>query len=121
MKPYDYAVSWIDSLKEQGYHVYLLSNYPRDIFTLHANVGSFPFLDHVDGKIVSGFVQMIKPDADIYEKLIEIDYKGTLAVEGNIQNSLLFDIEASAAYLHNTCRNLSLPSPNHFDISLKMD
>ena len=61
VKPYDYAVSWIDSLKEQGYHVYLLSNYPRDIFTLHANVGSFPFLDHVDGKIVSGFVQMIKP------------------------------------------------------------
>lgn len=57
----------------------------------------------------------------IYEKLIEMDYKGTLAVEGNIQNSLLFDIEASAAYLHNTCRNLSLPSPNHFDISLKMD
>ena len=71
VKPYDYAVSWIDSLKEQGYHVYLLSNYPRDIFTLHANVGSFPFLDHVDGKIVSGFVQMIKPDADIYEKLIK--------------------------------------------------
>ena len=71
VKPYDYAVSWIDSLKEQGYHVYLLSNYPRDIFTLHANIGSFPFLDHVDGKIVSGFVQMIKPDADIYEKLIK--------------------------------------------------
>lgn len=71
VKPYDYAVSWIDSLKEQGYHVYLLSNYPRDIFTLHANVGSFPFLDHVDGKIVSGFVRMIKPDADIYEKLID--------------------------------------------------
>ena len=71
VRPYDYSVAWIDSLRQQGYHVYLLSNYPKDIFTLHASVGAFPFLDHVDGKIVSGFVKMIKPDADIYEKLME--------------------------------------------------
>lgn len=67
---YPYAVPWIDSLRERGYRVYLLSNYPKDIFTLHASNGSFPFLDHVDGKIVSGFVKMIKPDADIYECLL---------------------------------------------------
>ena len=71
VKPYDYSVPWIRSLKERGYHVYLLSNYPRDIFTLHAGNGSFPFLDYVDGKVVSGFVQMIKPDADIYKCLMD--------------------------------------------------
>ena len=69
--PFDYSVPWISSLKDRGYHVYLLSNYPKDIFTLHAKNGSFPFLDHVDGKVVSGFVQMIKPDADIYEYLMD--------------------------------------------------
>ena len=71
VKPYDYSVPWIRSLKERGYHVYLLSNYPRDIFTLHAGNGSFPFLDYVDGKVVSGFVQMIKPYADIYKCLMD--------------------------------------------------
>lgn len=69
--PYDYSVPWIMALKERGYHVYLLSNYPRDIFTLHVEKGSFPFLKYVDGKVVSGFVRMIKPDADIYECLMQ--------------------------------------------------
>ena len=61
----------VRAAKERGYHVYLLSNYPRDIFTLHAGNGSFPFLDYVDGKVVSGFVQMIKPDTDIYKCLMD--------------------------------------------------
>jgi len=69
--PYPYAVPWILSLKKKGLHVYLLSNYPRDIFTLHAENGSFPFLPYVDGKVVSGFVRLIKPDRDIYELLLE--------------------------------------------------
>lgn len=70
VNPYPYAVSWIKELKEKGYQTYLLSNYPSTLFTMHTNNGSFPFLDEVDGKIISGFVKMIKPDADIYEKLM---------------------------------------------------
>lgn len=68
--PYPYAVPWIERLHKQGLKVYLLSNYPRDIFTLHAENGSFPFLNQVDGKVVSGFVRKIKPNADIYEHLM---------------------------------------------------
>ena len=45
VKPYDYSVSWIKGLQEQGYKVYLLSNYPEKLFTMHAENGSFPFLD----------------------------------------------------------------------------
>lgn len=71
VRPYDYSVKWIQSLKEKGYQVYLLSNYPEKLFTLHTEVGSFPFLDFVDGKVVSGFVKMIKPNADIYEYLLK--------------------------------------------------
>lgn len=70
VEPYAYAVQWIERLKASGRNVYLLSNYPKDIFSLHAECGSFPFLDKVDGKVVSGFVKMIKPNADIYEYLL---------------------------------------------------
>ena len=76
VEPYKYAVPWIDSLKKQGLKVYLLSNYPKNMFTLHTECGAFPFIDHVDGKVVSGFVKMVKPNADIYEHLLkEYDLK----------------------------------------------
>ena len=71
VRPYDYSVKWIQSLKEKGYQVYLLSNYPEKLFTLHTEVGSFPLLEFVDGKVVSGFVKMIKPNEDIYEYLLK--------------------------------------------------
>lgn len=73
VEPFEYAVNWIVQLKEAGLKVYLLSNYPRDIFALHMECGSFPFLDKVDGKVVSGFVKKVKPNADIYEHLL-IEY-----------------------------------------------
>ena len=71
VRAYDYSVSWIKGLKERGYRVYLLSNYPETLFTMHAANGSFPFLEYVDGKVVSAFVKKIKPDADIYECLMD--------------------------------------------------
>ncbi len=71
VKPYEYSVPWIRLLKEKGYQVYLLSNYPKNLFTMHTENGSFPFLELVDGKVVSAFVKKIKPDADIYECLMD--------------------------------------------------
>lgn len=70
VEPYAYAVAWIEQLKASELKVYLLSNYPRDVFTLHTECGCFPFLDRVDGRVVSGFVKMVKPNADIYEYLL---------------------------------------------------
>lgn len=57
VEPYAYAKEWIAQLKSRGLQVYLLSNYPRDMFTLHAERGSFPFLDAVDGKGSFGICQ----------------------------------------------------------------
>lgn len=71
VEPYEYAVTWIADLQAAGYRVYLLSNYPATLFSMHAENGSFPFLDMVDGKVVSGYVKMIKPEPDIYEYLVE--------------------------------------------------
>lgn len=71
VKPYDYAVGMIEALKAKGLKVYLLSNYPKELFTMHMECGRFPFIDKVDGKVVSGFVQLVKPDREIYEYLLK--------------------------------------------------
>lgn len=71
VEPFDYSVSWIERLKQQGLKVYLLSNYPKEMFLLHEECGCFPFLDIVDGKVVSAFVQLVKPDAGIYQYLMK--------------------------------------------------
>ena len=76
VEPFDYAVGMIEDLKAKGLKVYLLSNYPKELFTLHTECGRFPFIDKVDGKVVSGFVQLVKPDREIYEYLLkEYDLK----------------------------------------------
>ena len=70
VEPFDYALPWIEGLKSKGYQVYLLSNYPKTLFETHEEKGKFPFLSAVDGKIVSAFVKMVKPNADIYQCLL---------------------------------------------------
>ncbi len=64
----DYAVEWISSLKDKGYHVYLLSNYSEHSF-LHDKV-NFPFVQLVDGAVISYEVQRVKPEAEIYQALL---------------------------------------------------
>lgn len=70
IKPYDYTLGMIDALKAKGLKIYLLSNYPKELFELHTDSGCFPFIDKVDGKVISGFVKMVKPDREIYEYLL---------------------------------------------------
>lgn len=68
VESFPYALPWIRELKREGYQVYLLSNYPKDLFAMHAK-GKFTFADAVDGRIVSGYVKMVKPDPEIYKLL----------------------------------------------------
>lgn len=62
--------SWILDLKARGYDVYLLSNYPKSFFEVHAKE-RFDFMDIVDGAVISYEVQCTKPDVRIYEHLLE--------------------------------------------------
>ena len=71
VEPYDYAVGMIETLRARGFKVYLLSNYPESLFALHTKCGRFPFVDKVDGMVVSGVVKMVKPDSEIYEYLLK--------------------------------------------------
>ncbi|MCR4640998.1 MAG: HAD family phosphatase [Lachnospiraceae bacterium] len=67
---YPYSEAWIRELKERGFAVYLLSNYPRDVFRIHEKK-HFAFAALVDGKVVSGFERVSKPDLAIYRILLE--------------------------------------------------
>lgn len=63
------TVPWIRSLKERGCGVYLLSNYPRWLFELHTP--RFEFLPYTDGRVVSSYINVMKPDPVIYNTLLD--------------------------------------------------
>lgn len=70
VETYPYAFPWIEELKQKGLCVYLLSNYPKELFNIHSK-GKFTFMDAIDGKIVSGYVKIVKPDPAIYQLLLD--------------------------------------------------
>ncbi len=59
----------IHELKEKGYHLYILSNYPEKLFQLHTDPR--PFIKDMDGIVVSYQMHLAKPDAGIYTYLTE--------------------------------------------------
>ncbi|MBO4652598.1 MAG: HAD-IA family hydrolase [Lachnospiraceae bacterium] len=65
VEPYPDAEDILRSLKEQGYEVYLLSNYPKELYELHEK--QLPFLKFLDGCIISGIEKRVKPNEDIFE------------------------------------------------------
>ncbi|MCI9136795.1 MAG: HAD family phosphatase [Lachnospiraceae bacterium] len=69
IKRYDYAVSWLESLQEKGYGVYLLSNYPRRLYS--QSIEELSFVEKVDGAIFSYEVHATKPEIEIYEALLK--------------------------------------------------
>lgn len=59
----------VHTLKEQGYGIYILSNYSRELFEIHTRDASF--LQDADGMVVSYQIHKIKPDPAIYHYLLE--------------------------------------------------
>ena len=68
VREYDYSAELLQGLKDKGYGVYILSNYPIEISELHWP--KFRFLPIADGFIISGYERMTKPSPEIY-KLLE--------------------------------------------------
>ena len=66
---YDYARPLIQSVKEKGYKVFLLSNYPAKLSDMHW--ARFTFLPEMDGYIISAKVHLAKPDPAIYRMLMD--------------------------------------------------
>ena len=60
-----YAEDWVKTLKEQGYHLYILSNYAEHTYQLSSH--KMKFLPYMDGTLFSYVYKMAKPDREIYE------------------------------------------------------
>lgn len=65
------TIPWLCELRSKGYQTYYLSNYPSKIARECAD--QMKFLDYMDGGILSYKIGMVKPNADIYRKLLS-DY-----------------------------------------------
>ncbi len=66
---YDYAVPWVKELKQKGYQVLVLSNFAHRAHQDCKDV--LEFLDYVDGGILSYQEKTIKPEPEIYRRLLE--------------------------------------------------
>lgn len=67
-RPFAYSEELLRTLHEMGYKIYILSNYGKTLLGL--NRKKYTFLDYVDGGVFSWEVNLLKPDAAIYETLI---------------------------------------------------
>ena len=69
VRPRAYAIPWVCELKERGYRVYYLSNWPRRATVECGDV--LAFLPYTDGGILSYQEHLIKPDPAIFQCLLE--------------------------------------------------
>lgn len=69
---YDYAIPWIEELKQKGYQTLYLSNFSERAADECAK--SLDFLPHMDGGILSYREKVIKPMPEIYQLLIDRYY-----------------------------------------------
>lgn len=69
ISPMDYAETWTKYLRSQGYHLYILSNYGH--YMLDRTKQDMKFLEYMDGVVFSCDVQMIKPEPEIYQTLLD--------------------------------------------------
>ena len=65
----EWVIPLIDELRERGYSVYYLSNLSEHV--MGSNPDAFDFVGHMDGGVFSCYVNVIKPDLDIYRILLD--------------------------------------------------
>lgn len=83
----DYAIPWIQELQAKGYKVYYLSNFSEKAAKECAS--ALDFIPYADGGILSYKEKMIKPEPEIYKRLLE---KYNLVAEECV---FLDDVEAN--------------------------
>lgn len=59
----------VHRIKQLGYKLYILSNYPETMFEKHARPATF--MADMDGEVVSYQVKKVKPDPQIYQCLFK--------------------------------------------------
>jgi 2-haloacid dehalogenase len=85
--PIDETVEILRRLKAAGVACYALTNMETETFPLR--VKRFPFLNLFDGAVVSGFEGVVKPEREIFERLLErfeLRPESTLFVDDSQRN-----------------------------------
>lgn len=59
----------VHELKQKGYKIYILLNYPESLFKKHTEYADF--MDDIDGLMVSYMIHKAKPAEDIYKALCD--------------------------------------------------
>lgn len=59
----------VHELKQKGYKIYILSNYPESLFKKHTEYADF--MDDIDGLMVYYMIHKAKPAEDIYKALCD--------------------------------------------------
>ena len=65
---YSYTKDWLSYLKKRGYKIYILSNFAKPVYD--RCIKELDFLKLVDGGYMSWQIHCIKPEPEIYQKLI---------------------------------------------------
>ncbi|MCM3764761.1 HAD family hydrolase [Neobacillus niacini] len=68
-QPFPWTVKVLETLKNQGYRLALLSNWDLSCRAVLKQIGVYDYFEHI---LVSSEVQISKPDARIFQKLIEL-------------------------------------------------
>ena len=68
VQEYAYAPGLLRQLKEQGYGIYILSNYGKTFY--EERKPYFHFLEYTDGQVISYQEKHVKPEPEIYETLL---------------------------------------------------
>lgn len=63
-----YAIPWTEELKAKGFRVYYLSNY--FVYLMQERPDVLAFTKHMDGGVFSWQERLIKPDPEIYRRLL---------------------------------------------------
>ena len=59
----------VHQLKEAGYHLYILSNYPEILFKKHTQYADF--MEDMEGMVVSYMIHVGKPERVVYQTLCD--------------------------------------------------
>ena len=68
--PIQSTVKMAQRLKEQGYKLYILSNFPKRAFG--ETYEKYDFFQWFDGRLISCDYKLLKPEEEIYKKLIQL-------------------------------------------------
>lgn len=101
---FEYSEALVKSLKNQGYRIYILSNYGRENFSYVKE--KFRFLKHVDGAVISYEEKHIKPEPEIYEALLS--RYGIVPEESVFLDDLAANLEGAKAFHFHTIQFHSL-------------